>query len=153
MSAQGTQRSDEAYLIRSVEKALKILELFDESRPQLTLAGIVELTGMNRVTAYRFCRTLEYLGYLESVGDRSYRPGVKLLYLGHAALSSRDLREISIPALQRLQEETGQTANIAVRDGTEIVYLARIRSNAILSIRLFEGSRLPAFCASMGKVI
>jgi IclR family pca regulon transcriptional regulator len=139
--------------VRSVEKALRILELFDESRPQLTLAQIVELTGMNRVTTYRFCRTLEHLGYLETVGDRSYRPGVKVLYLGHAALTSRDLREIALPALERLREETGETANIAVRDGTEIVYLARMRSNAILSIRLFEGSRLPLYCTSMGKAI
>lgn len=146
-------RSDGGYLVRSVEKALRILELFDESRPQLTLAQIVSLTGMNRVTTYRFCRTLEGLGYLEPVGDGSYRPGVKVLYLGHAALSSRDLREIAMPALQRLQAETGQTANLAVRDGLEIVYLARLRSNAILSIRLFEGSRLPVYCASLGKVI
>jgi IclR family pca regulon transcriptional regulator len=108
---------------------------------------------MNRVTTYRSCRTLEYLGYLESVGDRSYRPGVKVLYLGLAALTSRDLREIAFPALERLQEDTGQTANMAVRDGLEIVYLARVRSNAILSIRLFEGSRLPVYCTSMGKVI
>ena len=146
-------RSENTYLVRSVEKALKILELFDESRPSLTLPEIVELTGMNRVTTYRFCRTLETLGYLQPTSQRGYRPGVKVLHLGRAALTSRDLREIAVPALERLQEQTGLTANMAVRDGNEIVYLARIRSDAILTIRLFEGSRLPVHCTSMGKVI
>jgi IclR family pca regulon transcriptional regulator len=144
---------ENTYRIRSVEKAFKILELLDEHRPTLTVPDIVESTGMNRVTAYRFCRTLEALGYLEALGERSFRPGPKALLLGHAAMRTHELPQLARPHLEELRDETGETANMAVRHDTEIVYLVRLRTSHFISIQLFEGSRLPAHSSSMGKAM
>lgn len=139
--------------VRSAEKALGILELFDADRPKLSLQSIVQITGLNRATAYRFCQTLLYLGFLERSGDRDYRPGIKTLLLGHAAFATLELPEIAWPHLEALQEATGETANLAIRDRTEIVYLMRLKSSQIVNIQLYVGSRLPVYCTSMGKAI
>ncbi len=141
------------FKVRSVEKAMGILELFDADRPSLTLRDVVQLTGLNRATAYRFCQTLLILGFLERTGDRSYRPGMKTLLLGHAAFATLELPEIAWPYLEELQTATGETANLAVRDGAEIVYLMRLKSSQLVNIQLFVGSRLPVYCTSMGKSI
>lgn len=139
--------------VKSVEKALGILELFDADRPRLTLQAIVQLTGLNRATAYRFCQTLLFLGFLERSGERHYRPGIKTLLLGHAAFATLELPEIAWPHLEALQEATGETANLAVRDGSEIVYLMRLKSSQLVNIQLYVGSRLPVYCTSMGKAM
>lgn len=110
-----------SFKVRSVEKAMGILELFDADRPSLTLQDVVQLTGLNRATAYRFCQALLFLGFLERTGDRSYRRGMKTLLLGHAAFATLELPEIAWPYLEELQTATGETANLAVRDGAEIV--------------------------------
>ena len=141
------------FRVRSVEKAMGILELFDAESPSLTLQDVVQLTGLNRATAYRFCQTLLFLGFLERTGDRGYRPGMKTLLLGHAAFATLELPEIAWPYLEELQSATGETANLAVRDGAEIVYLMRLKSAQLVNIQLFVGSRLPVYCTSMGKAI
>lgn len=141
------------YLVRSVQKALGILELFDERRPTLAVNEVVALTGMTRATGYRFCRTLLQLGYLESTDHGRYRPGPKALYLGHAALRSLALPDLALPYLQQLQSVTRETTNMAVRDGLEIVYVVRLKTQQIVNIQLYEGSRLPVYCTSMGKAM
>lgn len=139
--------------VKSVEKALGILELFNAESPSLNLQDIVRLTGLNRATAYRFCQTLLFLGFLERSGARDYRPGMKTLLLGYAAFATLELPEIAWPHLEELQTATGETANLAIRDGAEIVYLMRLKSSQIVNIQLFVGSRLPVYCTSMGKAI
>ncbi len=139
--------------IQSVSRALGILELFDERRPALTTSDIATLTGLNRATAYRFCRTLLNLGYLEETSSRTFRPGLKAISLARAALSSRELPEMARPYLQRLRETTGETVNMALLDGAEVVYVARLLNDDLLALRLFVGSRLPVHATSLGRAI
>ena len=86
--------------IQSVSRALSILELFSDKRPSLSVSQVAEITGLNRATCYRFCQTLRKLGYLEELGDRRFRPGLKAVSLAHSALSSRELPELAhaVPA-------------------------------------------------------
>ncbi|SNR56806.1 IclR family transcriptional regulator [Actinomadura mexicana] len=139
--------------IQSVSRALAILELFNERRPELTTSEIASLTGLNRATAYRFCQTLLSLGYLEEIQSRTFRPGLKAISLARAALSSRELPEMARPHLQRLRESTGETVNMALLSGAEVVYVARLLNDDLLALRLFVGSRLPVHATSLGRAI
>ncbi len=76
-----------------------------------------------------------------------------MLQLGFSALSSLDLRQIARPHLERLSNLTGETVSFSILDGMEIVYIDRIRNRQIFGVVLGLGSRLPAHCASMGKVV
>jgi IclR family pca regulon transcriptional regulator len=132
---------------------MSILELFDERRPALSVSEVAALTGLNRATCYRFCVTLRDLGYLEEIRDRRFRPGLKALSLAHSALGSRELPELAMPYLRELRRETGETVNLALLDDTEIVYVARVLSDQLISLRIYVGSRLPAYASSLGRAM
>jgi IclR family pca regulon transcriptional regulator len=149
-AVKGAPRADG---IQSVRRALMILELFSDRRPALTMSEIAELTRLNRATSYRFCQTLLKLGYLEEVDERRLRPGLKALSLAHSALRSRELPELAMPYLRALRRTTDETVNMALLDRVEVVYVARVVSDHLVSLRLYVGSRLPAYASSLGRAI
>lgn len=130
-----------------------ILELFNDRRPALTMSEIAEHTGLNRATSYRFCQTLLQLGYLEEADERRLRPGLKAVSLARAALSSHELPDLALPHLRALRSATGETVNMALLDGADVVYVSRLLSDDLLALRLFVGSRLPAYASSLGRAI
>jgi PcaR/PcaU/PobR family beta-ketoadipate pathway transcriptional regulator len=132
---------------------MSILELFSDKRPSLSISEVAELTGLNRATCYRFCQTFRQLGYLEELPDRRFRPGLKAVSLAHSALSSRELPELALPYLERLRADINETVNMGLLDGTEVVYVARVLSDHLISLRLYVGSRLPAYAASLGRAM
>jgi IclR family pca regulon transcriptional regulator len=152
-SEDGGAARSHSYGIQSVSRAFTILELFDERRPDLSTTEIAELTGLNRATAYRFCQTLLSLGYLEEVAPRRFRPGLKAVSLARAALSSRELPDLAQPYLRELRDAAGETVNMALLDGADVVYVARLLSHHLLALRLFVGSRLPAYASSLGRAM
>jgi IclR family pca regulon transcriptional regulator len=142
---------------QSLERGLAILACFTPERPVLGIADIADELGMSRSTTHRYVITLVALGYLEQGASRKYRLGLRVTDLGMSALNSTGLREHSRPYLEELRQRTSYTVNMAVLDGPEILYVDRARSfrrgqNQIdLDLRL--GSRLPAYCTSMGKLL
>jgi PcaR/PcaU/PobR family beta-ketoadipate pathway transcriptional regulator len=132
---------------------MSILELFSDKRPSLSISEVADLTGLNRATCYRFCQTFRQLGYLEELPDRRFRPGLKAVSLAHSALSSRELPELALPYLERLRADINETVNMGLLDGTEVVYVARVLSDHLISLRLYVGSRLPAYAASLGRAM
>lgn len=145
---------DSRYFIEALNRGLRILEVFSEETPQLTLAEIVEAVGLDKSTAFRFVYTLQTLGYLERDPDsKRYRPGLKVLMLGYTALNSLGIAQLARPYLKELSEKTDEATNMALRDGTEIVYVVRISPMQIVNVNLRVGSRLPAHCTSMGKAL
>lgn len=139
--------------VQSVARALSILELFDDQRLQLTTNQIAQLTGLNRGTAYRFCRTLLSLDYLEEVAPSTFRPGIKCVSLARAALNSREIVQIAIPFLTSLRDEANESVNMAILDDTDIVYVARMLNSDLITLRVSVGSRMPAFATSLGRAI
>ncbi len=141
------------YFIGSVAQGLALLERFGGQRA-LTLTELVRELGWTKTTTFRYLATLASLGYLElDRQTRRYRPTVKVLRLGAAYLAALTIPELALPHLERLSERFGESANMAVLDHTEVVYVARVESRRILSTNLGVGSRLPAHCTSMGKVL
>lgn len=144
--------SNPRYKIDALARGLEILALFTSEKPSLNLTEIVTSTQINKSTAFRILSTLELLGYLERDPDtRYYQPGLKVLQLGFTALNSLDLAQIAQPYLKSLSDEIGETTNMAIRDGKEIVYVARNATWHIIGVNVHRGSRAPVYCTSMGK--
>jgi IclR family transcriptional regulator, pca regulon regulatory protein len=142
---------------QSLERGLAILSCFTPARPVLGIADIADHLGMSRSTTHRYVITLVALGYLEQGASRKYRLGLRVTDLGMSALNSTGLREHSHSYLQELRQRTSYTVNLAVLDGSDILYVDRVRSfrrgQDKIDLDLHPGSRLPAYCTSMGKLL
>jgi IclR family transcriptional regulator, pca regulon regulatory protein len=143
---------------QSLERGLAVLSAFTSERPLIGVSEIAREVGLSRSSAHRYIATLAVLGYLEQDRPtRKYRLGPRVLDLGFSAINSMELRELALPYLQALSDETGHTVNMAVLDGVDIVYVERCRSASFgqreIDLNLHVGSRLPAYCTSMGKVL
>ncbi len=143
---------------QSLERGLSILSSFSERRPLLGIAELARAVGLNKSTAHRYVATLANLGYVQQDPEtRKYRLGPRVVDLGFAAINSMEITRIAARHLQALSDETGYTVNMAVLDGTDIVYIDRRRSAREgqfgIDLNLHIGSRLPAYCTSMGKVL
>jgi len=143
---------------QSLERGLAILSAFRSGRPLLGVSELGREIGLSRSTTYRYVATLATLGYLQQdAPTRKYRLGPRVLDLGFSAINSMELREVAAPHLRRLSDETGFTVNMAILDGLDIVYVERCRSTQPgqreIDLNLHVGSRLPAYCTSLGKVL
>jgi IclR family pca regulon transcriptional regulator len=142
---------------QSLERGLAILGCFTPARPVLGIADIADELGMSRSTTHRYVITLVALGYLEQGASRKYRLGLRVTDLGMAALNSTGLREHAHGYLQELRQRTSYSASLAVLEGDEILYVDRARSyrrsQAGSEMDLKPGSRLPAYCTAMGKLL
>ncbi len=143
---------------RSLERGLAILSSFKSDRPLIGVSELSRDLSLSRSTAHRYISTLAQLGYLQQDREsKRYRLGPKVLDLGFSAINSMDVREVSAPHLQQLSDETGFTVNLAILDGTDIVYIERCRSarpgQREIDLNLHIGARLPAYCTAMGKAI
>jgi IclR family pca regulon transcriptional regulator len=122
------------------------------------VSELARAVDLSRSTAHRYVATLTRLGYLDQdPATRKYRLGPRVLDLGFSAINSMELREIAAPYLQQLSDETGHTVNMAILDDVEIVYIERCRASQQgqreIDLNLHVGSRLPAYCTSLGKVL
>jgi IclR family pca regulon transcriptional regulator len=143
---------------QSLERGLLILSSFSENLPVLGISDLGRAVGLNRSTTYRYVATLAKLGYLQQDPDsRKYSLGPRVVDLGFAAINSMEITRVAGPFLQALSDETGYTVSMAVLDGPDIVYIDRRRSGRAgtfaMGLNLHVGSRLPAYCTSMGKVL
>lgn len=112
--------------------------------------------GMNlpKGTVHRYVSTLQKLGYLSQDGNRGrYKLTIKVLDLGFSALNSLSFPNIALPYLERLAHSCQESASMAVLEGSEVVYVARAATKRWMSTNLQVGSRLPAYCTSMGRVL
>jgi IclR family pca regulon transcriptional regulator len=145
-------------LSQSLERGLRILTEFAENGPVLGIADLSRAVDLNRSTTHRYVATLTSLGFLQQDPDtRKYSLGPRVVDLGFAAISSMEITGVAAGYLQVLSDETGCAASMAVLDGADIVYVERRRSRRTaglaVDLNLHVGSRLPAYCTSMGKVL
>jgi len=142
---------------QSLERGLAILSCFTAERPTMGIADIADELGMSRSTTHRYTITLVALGYLEQGPSRKYRLGMRVTDLGMAVLNSIGLREHSHPPLAELRDRCGYSVGLCILDGVNILYVDRARSfrpgQSKLELSLHPGSRLPAHCTAMGKLL
>ena len=142
---------DPDYML-SLARGLSVIRAFADGRPHLTVADAARITGMSRAAARRCLYTLSVLGYAASI-DGAYTLTPAVLALGYTYIGSTSLARVAQPVLERVSDQLHESSSVAVLDGEEIVYVARAAARRILAISLEVGSRLPAACTSMGRVL
>jgi IclR family pca regulon transcriptional regulator len=138
--------------VLSLARGLKVIETFEGHTEGQSVADVARQAGLSRAAVRRLLMTLELLGYAESIG-RVYRLNTRVLKLGFSYLSSTSLPAIAQPILEQVTETVHESSSLSVLDGDEIVYLARSSAKRVMSVGLSVGSRLPAYCTSMGRVL
>lgn len=151
--AQRDARPATSYRVEALAKGLAVLSAFSQFGPSMTLTEVANRTGLPLPTTFRLAATLDEAGYLERMTDGSYRPGLAALALGHASLKGSGLIEIAREPLQGLAARTGETVNLAVLNGPNVLFLIRLRNADLVVANIHVGSTLPAEYSSLGKVL
>jgi IclR family pca regulon transcriptional regulator len=136
----------------ALARGLAVIKAFDKDASALSLTDVAKCTGLARATSRRLLFTLETLGYVRSDGKHfSLTP--RVLELGYAYLASKPLADLALPIIKQVVEELGESCSLAVLDGEDIVYIARVPPKHLMTIPVNVGSRLPAFITSTGRVL
>ena len=139
-------------MMGGLAKGLRVIEAFSAERPRLSIAEAADIAGLDRATTRRCLLTLAELGYAAYDG-KFFTVTPRVLRLGTGCLATMPLPRIVQPTLDRLSEEIGQSSSVSILDEGQIVYVARAAQQRVMSIALMPGSRLPAYCTSMGRVL
>jgi len=145
--------SGDPNFMTSLARGLLVIQAFSQQRMQLSISQLSKRTGLSRASVRRCLYTLSKLGFAGTEDGRNFCLRSRVLTLGHSYLSSMPLATAAQPVLEHLSQILHESCSIALLDGTEIVYVARANVTRIMSIDLGVGTRLPAFCTSMGRVL
>ena len=150
--ADAPEEESGRHLVQSLSRGLAVIRAFDRNAASMTLSDVAHRTGLSRAVARRFLLTLVRDGYATTDG-KYFRLAPKVLDLGYAFLTSLDVWAVAQPVMAEVVAQTGEACSAAVLDGAEIVYVARVAAGRIIQVGLNVGSRLPAFCTAMGRVL
>ena len=142
-----------SYTITALQRGLRLLQLFSESAPGLTAKQVAVLSRLPVSTVHRFLANLEGAGFLNCGGDGVYHLGIACFSIGQAALGQLDIRRLSLPYLQELNQQTRETIHLTVRHGLSAVYVEKLDSPEQLRIHSRIGAAVPLYCTAVGKVM
>jgi IclR family pca regulon transcriptional regulator len=138
--------------VGSLAKGLSVIRVFGKDSPDMSISDVARTTGMTRAGARRFLLTLHSLGYVQTDGRR-YSLAPKTLELGYSFLSSRGWLSIASPLLDYLRTTLTESVSVTVLEDTDVVYLARFQPDRVMTVSMDVGSRRPAYCTAMGRVL
>ncbi|WP_114964808.1 IclR family transcriptional regulator [Alkalilacustris brevis] len=144
--------TSERDIMGGLAKGLAVIECFTAEAPRQTISEVAQTTGLDRATARRCLLTLAHHGYAAYDG-KFFTLTPRILRLGTACLATMPLPQVVQPLLDRLSQRIGESTSVSILDEAEIVYVARAAQRRVMSIALMPGSRLPAYCTSMGRVL
>ncbi|MGO4515201.1 IclR family transcriptional regulator C-terminal domain-containing protein [Terriglobus sp. 2YAB30_2] len=137
----------------SLARGLVVIQAFTQQTPQMTISQLSAKTGLSRAAVRRCLYTLTKLGFAGAEDGQRYSLRPRLLTLSHTYTSSSSLSSSAQPILERMTQQFRESFSVATLDGDEIVYVARSQVSRVMAVDLHIGSRLPAFCTSMGRVL
>ncbi|HUB51198.1 MAG TPA: IclR family transcriptional regulator C-terminal domain-containing protein [Terracidiphilus sp.] len=136
----------------SLARGLRVIESFEGNQEGRTIVELGRITGLSRAAIRRVLITLEMLGYVER-SRQVFRLRTQVLRLGFSYLASSSVVEAAQPILERIAEQIHESSSMSMLDGGQIVYVARCSASRVMAAGLSVGSRLPAYCTSMGRVL
>lgn len=136
----------------SLGRGLVVLSVFSQHPREVTMSQISTETGISRAAVRRVLYTLEKLGYVGEQG-RGFVLLPRVLGIGGAYVASSSMTAAAQPVLDALRDDLHESCSLGVLDGDDVLYVARAETVRIMSIGLRAGSRLPAYCTSMGRVL
>jgi IclR family acetate operon transcriptional repressor len=137
--------------VQSVDRALALLEVLARAEAPVGVGELAERTGLAQATAHRLLRGMQMRGYVRHDVSRKYSVGTAALRLGDAA--QRSLARSAQPYLAELVELSGETANLAVLEGDDVVYVAQVSSPHTLRMFAEVGRHVPPHSTAVGKVL
>lgn len=141
-------------IIQSVERALKILDLFDEYDTELRITDISERMNLHKSTVHSLLKTLKKHHYIEQDPESGkYRLGLKLFERGNYVIRSLDLRTVARDYLEELSKSTNRTVHLVILDGQEGVYIDKVESASATVLYSRIGRRVPIHTSAVGKVL
>lgn len=141
-------------IIQSVDRALQILDLFEDQNKEIKITDISALTGLHKSTLHSLLKTLQSRGYIDQNEDNGrYRLGMKLVERGNFVVNSLDIRKVCNSYLSDLSNQTGQTTHLGILDGKFGVYIDKVEGRAALITYSRIGRQLPLHATAMGKVL
>ena len=138
--------------VQSFARGLEVIRSFSASAPRQTLTEVAGRTGLTRAGARRILLTLQTLGYVQSDG-KLFALTPRILDLGFAYLSSMPIWNVAEPVMEALVEQVKESCSAGVLEGTDIMYVLRVSTRKIMRNSLGVGSRLPAYCTSLGRML
>lgn len=140
------------YRVRVMERAMQVLDCFDDEHPERGVTEIAELVGLHKATTHRIIVSLMNGGFLEKAPDgERYRLGLRLAELGMAAMRTLDFRREAVPHMKALVDRFEETCDLSVFDRSEVFYVEVLQGKHVLTIAARVGQRLPAHCTASGK--
>jgi IclR family pca regulon transcriptional regulator len=153
LAAHLDQFSGDPNFMTSLARGLLVIQAFSGRKIHLSISQLSKRTGLSRASVRRCLHTLSKLGFAGTDDGRNFYLLPRILTLGHSYLSSTPVATAAQPILEHLSHILNESCSIALLDGMEIVYVARANVTRIMAIDLGVGTRLPAFCTSMGRVL
>ncbi|QUW21274.1 IclR family transcriptional regulator [Sporosarcina sp. Marseille-Q4063] len=142
------------YKNQSLERAFSILNLFTQVEPELSFNEIDKKINLTKATLYRFLGDLEVSGFIEQdIFSKKYRLGLKLLELGTIVQDNIEVRKKAFPFLEDIRKRTNENVNLGILENGEVVYVERLETARLIRMNFRVGSRVPAHCSSIGKVL
>ena len=137
----------------SLARGLIVIQAFTQQNPQMTISQLSVRTGLSRAAVRRCLYTLTKLGFAGAEDGSRYSLRPRMLTLSHTYTASNTLSTAAQPILERMSAALRESFSVATLDGDDIVYIARTTVNRVMAVDLHIGSRLPAYCTSMGRVL
>jgi IclR family pca regulon transcriptional regulator len=137
----------------SLARGLIVIQAFTQQSPQMTISQLSVKTGLSRAAVRRCLYTLTKLGFAGAEDGSRYSLRPRMLTLSHTYTASNTLSTAAQPILERMSAALRESFSVATLDGEDIVYIARTQVNRVMAVDLHIGSRLPAYCTSMGRIL
>ena len=147
--------SGDPNFMTSLARGLAVVQAFSSRKRQMTMSQLSSRTGFSRAAVRRCLYTLMKLGFAGTDDSHHFYLCPRILSLGHSYISSMPLSSAVQPVLKQMSHQLLESCSIATLDGVEVIFVARTRARATrtMSIDIRVGSRLPAFCTAMGRVL
>jgi len=142
------------YLVQSVQRAILLLETLVNKETELGILELSRITGLNQSTVHRLLGTLYNLDWIDqNSNNHKYKLSLKLFELGSSVINKIDIVKNAIPYMENLSKKYNEAVNLAKLDKDEIIYIHKIESYTTLKLDLKLGSRHPAYCTGLGKLL
>ncbi|MBA9027348.1 MULTISPECIES: IclR family transcriptional regulator [Bacillaceae] len=139
-------------IIQSVERALKILDLFDERDRELTITEISKRMNLHKSTVHSLLKTLREQRYIaQNEENEKYSLGLKLFERGNMVASHLDLRNVARKHLETLSQITNLTTHLVILDGQEGLYVDKVEGSGVTVLYSRIGRRIPIHTSAVGK--
>ena len=148
-----TAKPNDPDFMTSLARGLSVMQAFTRRTPRMTPSQVSTRTGLSRAAVRRCLHTLHQLGFVDIEGTNQFSLSQRVLTLSHAYSSSSRLPRAAQPILETLSSCLHESCSVATLVDDELLYVARAHVSRIMTVDLAIGSRLPAYCTSMGRVL